>query len=390
MLDKDITDAKSTLRRFPASHPQIYTEIGKKNGDIIEIDGGPGCALFGPYADARAGPFIARILFEGQGRGTAVADICVEHEIQIASQRFDLGAIRGNTLELWAVLPRTFSTCEVRLYCDGPLRANISAIEIESPIFEPYVQSSDLDRRLEYFQTYVAPRVEGWLGDQVHRVVKIIGPTFDRLGIRGNIAEIGIHHGLSFFLFTSLRRHDELCFAIDVFDEQHSNIDMSGKGSLTTFLSHLDLMLPLERPFVQVAQRDTLAFSMQEFTNIFLPNGVKLFSVDGGHTIAHVCNDLSLVQEVLLPGGIVALDDFFSSHWPTVTEGFYQFMKTRNRRLKPVLFYQNKLFLTTVSEHEFWLDALRTGFEALLGQDELRSGNWKYVEISNSKTLAHG
>jgi hypothetical protein len=391
MVDIDITAAKSTFRRFPANDPQILTEIGKKIGDVIEIDGGSGFALFGPYLDARAGPFIARIVFEGQGQGSAVADICAEHaELQLTSQRFDLSAIGGKTLELRTVLPRPLSACEVRLYCDGPLRANISAVEIESPVFEPYVLSSDLDRRLEYFQTYVAPGVEGWLSDQMYQVLKIIGPAFDRLGIYGNVAEIGIHHGLSFFLFTSLRRNDELAFAIDVFAQQRSNIDQSGMGSLTTFLSHLNLLLPLERPFVHVVQRDTLTFSMQEFTNIFSPNGVKLFSVDGGHTIAHVCNDLSLVQEVLLPGGIVALDDFFGPHWPTVTEGFYQFMKTRNRRLKPVLLYQNKLFLTTVSEHEFWLDSLRTGFEAIRGQDEMRSGHWKYVEISDSKTLSYG
>jgi hypothetical protein len=45
-------------------------------------------------------------------------------------------------------------------------------------------------------------------------------------------------------------------------------------------------------------------------------------SIDAGHTILHACNDLSLAQEVLVPGGIVALDDYMSVHWPGITEGF--------------------------------------------------------------------
>jgi hypothetical protein len=381
----------SKTRRFPASDPAVHTEIGAKTGDVVVVNGGIGYALFGPYVDIPAGPCITRIVFEGQGQGSAVADLAAEQgELKLASRRVDLSALNGNAVELHTVIPRQLSAFEVRLYCDGPVRANIAAVEIESPILDPYVLGSDLDRRLEYFRTYIAPRVQGWLGDQMYKLLKIVGSAFDSIGLNGNIAEIGIHHGLSFFLFTSLRRHEELCFAIDLFDEQHLNVDHSGKGSLTTFLSHLNMMLPFEKPFVQILQRDTLTFSMQEFTNVFSPNGVKLFSVDGGHTTAHVCNDLSLVQEVLVPGGIVALDDFFGPHWPTVTEGFYQFTQTRNRRLKPVLFYQNKLFLTTISEHEFWLESLRAGFEALLGADELHGEHWKFVDIAGSKALAHG
>jgi len=71
------------------------------------------------------------------------------------------------------------------------------------------------------------------------------------------------------------------------------------------------------------------------------PNPLALTSgapdgCDAGHTIQHACNDLHLVQEVLVPGGIVALDDHMSVHWPGVTEGFYRFMYTQNRRLKPL------------------------------------------------------
>jgi hypothetical protein len=89
----------------------------------------------------------------------------------------------------------------------------------------------------------------------------------------------------------------------------------------------------------------------------------------------------------LVPGGIVALDDYMSVHWPGVTEGFYRFMYSQNRRLKPFLYFQNKLFLTTVSEHAGCLQQFRTAIEAICG-DEVRVGRWKEVEIAGSDCLS--
>jgi Methyltransferase domain len=248
---------------------------------------------------------------------------------------------------------------------------------------------SELAPRIDHFNTRIAPSVEGWLGDRIYQVVKAIGPIFEQLQITGDIAEIGVHHGLSFFLLMTLRSNGERCVAIDLFDSQQQlNIDRSGMGSLPAFVSHLEALLPTEVPHVTIVQRDSLSFSFREFGQLFASRGVKFFSVDGGHTVLHVVNDLSLVQEVLVPGGMVALDDFLGPHWPTVTEGFYRFMETRNRRMSPLLYFQNKLFLTTISEHDTWLEKLRIGLEAVVGE-EFRSGHWRTVEIAGATCLSH-
>src|SRR5439155_8490377 len=127
------------------------------------------------------------------------------------------------------------------------------------------------------------------------------------------------------FLLNALRNDDELCFAIDVFDRQELNTDHSGSGSLAMFQSHLDTLMGAQRDFFRIVQRDTMSFSTVELTNLF-GSGVKFLSVDAGHTVHHARNDLLLAQEVLVPGGIVALDDFMAVLWPGVTEGFYRFM----------------------------------------------------------------
>ena len=245
-------------------------------------------------------------------------------------------------------------------------------------------------QRLQHFKTAIYGRVEGWLGDRMWQIVDVIGTILDTNGIRGNIAEFGVHHGLFLFLLNVLRNDDERCFAIDIFDEQHLNVDASGgdgRGSLAMFLSHIETLMAPQRRFFQIVQRDTMSFSTSEVVELFGKKGVKFFSIDGGHTILHACNDLSLAQEVLASGGIIALDDYMSVHWPGVTEGFYRFMQSQNRRLKPFLYFQNKLFLTTISEHGRCLRQFSAGIEAVCG-DEFRTDRWKEVEIAGSPCLS--
>jgi hypothetical protein len=242
-------------------------------------------------------------------------------------------------------------------------------------------------QRLEHFNSEIYGRVEGWLGERMFQIVDALGSILDNNNVQGHIAEFGVHHGLFLFLLNTLRNESEECFAIDVFGNQHLNVDHSGRGSLDAFLAHVETLIPSQRCFFRVVQRDTTSFSVVEIIELFGNRGVKFFSVDAGHTIQHAFNDLQLVQEVLSPGGIVALDDYMSVHWPGVTEGFYHFMHSGNRRLRPFLYFQNKLFLTTISEHQSWLQQFRIAIEAICG-DEIRTDRWKTVEIAGAQCLS--
>jgi hypothetical protein len=243
------------------------------------------------------------------------------------------------------------------------------------------------DQRLEHFNSQIWGQVEGWLGDRMWQIVSVIGTVFERNGVCGHIAEFGVHHGLFLLLLNTLRNDGEECFAIDVFDHQQFNVDHSGSGSLAMFKAHLDNLVAAERDHFRIVQRDTLSLSTAEVSALFGKPGVKLFSIDAGHTPLHAANDLHLAQEVLVPGGIIALDDYMSVHWPGVTEGFYRFMNSGNRRLKPFLYFQNKLFLTTVSEHAATLDQFRGEILAMCAE-EYRGGRWKDVEIAAAPCLS--
>ena len=53
-----------------------------------------------------------------------------------------------------------------------------------------------------------------------------------KLGIKGNLVEIGIFHGKVLVLFGLLHRPSEFCLALDVFDDHRKNYDLTGGAAI--------------------------------------------------------------------------------------------------------------------------------------------------------------
>ncbi|MFK0165300.1 class I SAM-dependent methyltransferase [Rhizobium sp. NPDC090279] len=205
--------------------------------------------------------------------------------------------------------------------------------------------------------------------------------------VKGDILEIGVHHGKLFFLLSAASRDNERCVAVDLFEDQQKNLDHSGKGSLDIFNRHLRELFPDYVSRVTAISADSMSLTPVTARQRLGVAGVRLMSVDGGHTVAHVMNDMQIAQELLVTGGVVLLDDFLGPHWPTVTEGFYRYMQIANRRLAPFLIFQNKLFLTTFSEQPEILTRLR-GFLDRTLPHEIHSGHWRYTTVADHKVLS--
>jgi hypothetical protein len=230
--------------------------------------------------------------------------------------------------------------------------------------------------------------VEGWLGGNIHHVVSFIDGLHQAQGLKGDIAEIGIHHGRLFFVLAAAAREDERCYAIDLFDQQELNVDSSGQGSKATFLKHAEELFPEVLPRLELIAGDSMGLTLPFLRDKIPTKGLRIFSVDGGHTAPHAINDLVIAQELLLGGGIVLLDDFFGPHWPGVTEGFFRFMAEHNRRMAPLMIFENKLFLTTFSEHSYMLRAAEEYLRPLFG--ETFDVHWKFTDICNFRIMTFG
>lgn len=228
--------------------------------------------------------------------------------------------------------------------------------------------------------------IEGWVGERIHQIVDFANSFHEKHGIEGDIAEIGVHHGKLFFILAAAAKDNDECIAVDIFERQDLNLDNSGSGSRPIFERHMADLFPKLRRNCKILELDSMAIPASMARQLLSPRGVRLLSVDGGHTIQHVINDLNIAQEVVNSGAVVLLDDFFGPHWPTVTEGFFSYMRHLNRRLAPFLNFQNKLFLTTYSEHAAVLAGIREYIKWSAG-DEIHQ-KWKYTTICGFQVLS--
>lgn len=196
-------------------------------------------------------------------------------------------------------------------------------------------------------------KVQGWCSGELFRMVRF----FDALRInkKGGCLEIGVHHGKLFILLNQVISRDFRSFAVDVFDDQHLNIDDSGRGSLTTFEQNLELYDRHKGQNVTIIEGDSTDQSVirSEIGNACL----RLISIDGGHTVEHTINDLVLANDLVSNEGVVILDDIANVHWLGVTEGAYRFLD-RRPTLVPFAIGHNKLYLAKLSYRNFYCDAL--------------------------------
>jgi hypothetical protein len=229
--------------------------------------------------------------------------------------------------------------------------------------------------------------VDGWVGREMDAVVRSFDSIQQSCGVSGHIVEIGVHHGRLFFLLDLMRREGERSYAIDLFGAQDLNIDRSGGGTSpeAIFRNNVSKYRPGQEGQIEVISCDSLGLTPWGLDRRLDGRGVKFFSIDGGHTAMHVLNDMALAEAVLAPGGIIALDDFGSPFWPGVSEGFHRYMLQRNRRLAPILFFENKLFLTTYSEHHHYSDFLREELHQEFGEFFL-TDRWKVTDICGFRT----
>lgn len=225
--------------------------------------------------------------------------------------------------------------------------------------------------------------VEGWVGDRVFSVLQWIDEYHNERQVSGDIVEIGVHHGKLLLMMAALLRHGERAVAIDLWEDQRLNVDSSGLGNSEIFKAHA-AKIALDSD-IRLLSGDSMTLRAEDIRQEMASRSVRLFSVDGGHMPSHVVNDLSLAQELIAPGGIVALDDFFGPAWPTVTEGFYKFMDRQNLRLAPFLVFQNKLWLTTFSEQKEVLESAAAFFHTSVGAEWHE--RWRYSQISDWKVL---
>lgn len=184
----------------------------------------------------------------------------------------------------------------------------------------------------EYLQA--TRSVEGWFFPIDAYLFAFLDDVQRREGIRGNLFEIGVHHGKTAIFLSRMLRHGERLGVCDVFEQQDLNRDHSGEGSRELFLANM-------RAYGSLGRTEVFAKPSQELTADDTTTNCRFFHIDGGHRPEDVIADLRTAENALNADGVIALDDLFNPSWPGVSEGFYRYASTD---LAPILIGGNKVF----------------------------------------------
>jgi hypothetical protein len=198
--------------------------------------------------------------------------------------------------------------------------------------------------------------VPGWLDQYSAAFIADLSRLQAKSGITGAVGEIGVHMGRLFILLKLTAMLTERSFAIDVFGDQHKNIDHSGCGDRETFLQNVSRWTG--NSDVNIIQSSSLDVRPDQIVHTV--GRCRLVSIDGGHTEECTLSDLRLIEAVLTGPGVVILDDFFNPLWAGVATGASKYFLNPVTTLRPFAITPNKLYLSVATSHEFYRSALQT------------------------------
>jgi hypothetical protein len=245
------------------------------------------------------------------------------------------------------------------------------------------------------FERYIARdqyRVQGWLAPESARLIASLADYQTKNLPRGAVGEIGVHHGRLFILL-ALVAPQSAKFVIDVFGEQQLNLDASGHGDRAVFEANL------RREGIDPADVTIFSKSSLEVTGAQVREAVgpvALLSIDGGHTVECIQNDLRIAEEAMDSHGVAILDDVFNATWPSVMTGFAGYLQG-TPGLVPFAASPNKVYVCRPEWSDSYRQALRAVHQAdydrsdaLFGFEMDTYGAWKPHRVRLSDRIVRG
>jgi len=174
--------------------------------------------------------------------------------------------------------------------------------------------------------------INGAFNKNIVGVLELINKYHLKNNIKGNLAEIGVYQGKSFIPIYLLARDDEYVLAIDCFDNQEFNSDLSGyASSYDKFIKNLSTYAVDNLRKLKVLKVDSSKETAFTYINSCDGNKFRIFSIDGGHSAEVTYIDLQNAYLALAQGGVIIIDDLFNQDWPGVIDGVAQFIFKNNK-----------------------------------------------------------
>ncbi|MFD4503263.1 class I SAM-dependent methyltransferase [Streptomyces sp. NPDC058457] len=162
-------------------------------------------------------------------------------------------------------------------------------------------------------------------------------------GTRGDLLEVGVYMGKSAIFTGRHLRPGESFTVCDLFEGDAP--DDANRAESTKSYGRLTRQIFEEN---YLAFHDALPRVLQGPSSVVpgevAPRSCRFVHVDASHLYEHVNGDIRAARELLLPDGIVVLDDFRSEHTPGVSIATWE--AVLNGELRPICISTQKLYGT--------------------------------------------
>ncbi|GAB2867940.1 class I SAM-dependent methyltransferase [Streptomyces deserti] len=161
--------------------------------------------------------------------------------------------------------------------------------------------------------------------------------------LRGDLLELGAYMGKSAILLGRHLRDGETFTVCDLFESDAP--DDANKAETSKSYASLTRQA-FERNYLSF--HDTLPTVIQGPSSVIsshvAPRTCRFVHIDASHLYEHVHGDIGAARDLLLPEGVVVLDDFRSEHTPGVSVAAWEAVLTRG--LRPICLSTQKLYGT--------------------------------------------
>jgi hypothetical protein len=230
--------------------------------------------------------------------------------------------------------------------------------DLSYPREDRFDLSSIEDRRLREYALAGYNTIDGWgVNDYLINIFLSLDHYQKSRSIVGNVFEIGVFHGRVLILLGLATQASERVVGLDIFETfQSHNIDKSG-GHTTKGIVERNLERYGLKDKAELIVGDSLFVDFSKHPAL---SNIRFAHIDGAHYVDALVNDLVKTQQIMVPGGIIVVDDYTHMGFPGVSEGCHRFLSFATPRLVvPFAAGSNKLFLTTHSHHSDLINYLR-------------------------------
>lgn len=171
--------------------------------------------------------------------------------------------------------------------------------------------------------------------------------------MRGDLAELGVLYGRSAVLIGSSLAEEETFTVVDLFGGTSDAANEAENDASYPDLSRQ----AFEDNYVRIHGKVPVVVTgpSESIVDHVPPHSHRFVHIDASHLHAHVVKDLEAASRILLPDGIIVLDDIRSEHTPGVAAAAWQAVLTLG--LRPFAVSTHKMY-ATFGDAAQWRDAL--------------------------------